>query len=134
MQEGTLKIGDIVVVGTISGKVRAMFDDTGKRIKKAPPATPVSILGLSEVPAAGDRFEVVADEKAARALIESAAKAQPAAAQSVTLDTLYVQMREGKVKELNLLVKSRRAGIGRGDQACALPGRRGEPARTSRCA
>jgi translation initiation factor IF-2 len=105
MQEGTLKIGDLVVVGTISGKVRAMFDDAGKRIKKAPPATPVSILGLPEVPIAGERFEVVADEKAARALIEANRQAAASTAQSVSLDTLYAQMREGTVKELNLLVK-----------------------------
>jgi translation initiation factor IF-2 len=105
VQEGTLKIGDLVVVGTISGKVRAMFDDTGKRIKKAPPATPVSILGLPEVPAAGERFEIVSDEKAARALIETNREAAASTAQNVSLDTLYAQMREGTVKELNLLVK-----------------------------
>jgi translation initiation factor IF-2 len=105
VQEGTLKIGDLVVVGTISGKVRAMFDDAGKRIKKAPPATPVSILGLPEVPAAGERFEVVADEKSARALIEANREAAASSAQNVSLDTLYAQMREGTVKELNLLVK-----------------------------
>jgi translation initiation factor IF-2 len=107
VQEGTLKVGDIIVAGTLYGKVRAMFDDAGKRIPKAPPALPVSILGLSEVPDAGDRFEVVADEKIARALTqERRDQAQLAAQQSITLDTLYAQMREGKVKELNLLVKS----------------------------
>src|SRR5579884_924562 len=107
VQEGTLKVGDIVVVNTIQGSVRAMFDDTGKRIKKAAPATPVSILGLPEVPAAGDRLEVVADEKAARALVEQRrAEARAAQAGNVTLDTLYMQMQEGKVKELNLLVKA----------------------------
>jgi translation initiation factor IF-2 len=105
VQEGTLKIGDLVVVGTISGKVRAMFDDGGKRIKKAPPATPVSILGLPEVPIAGERFEIVTDEKTARALIESNRQAAASNAQNVSLDTLYAQMREGTVKELNLLVK-----------------------------
>jgi translation initiation factor IF-2 len=105
VQEGTLKIGDLVVVGTISGKARAMFDDAGKRIKKAPPATPVSILGLPEVPAAGERFEVVADEKTARALVEANREAAASTAQNVSLDTLYAQMREGTVKELNLLVK-----------------------------
>ena len=107
VQEGTLKVGDIIVAGTLYGKVRAMFDDAGKRIPKAPPALPVSILGLSEVPDAGDRFEVVADEKTARAMTqERRDQAQLAAQQSITLDTLYAQMREGKVKELNLLVKS----------------------------
>src|SRR5262249_20095316 len=79
----------------------------GKRIKKAPPAMPVSILGLPEVPAAGDRLLEVSDEKAARALVEQHRSAARAAAQgSLSLDTLYVQMREGKVKELNLLVKA----------------------------
>ena len=106
VQDGTLKIGDTIVVGTISGRVRAMFDDKGERIRKATPSTPVSILGLSEVPAAGDRLEVVADEKAARTLIQQRRDADRQAGHSITLDTLYMQMREGKIKELNLLVKS----------------------------
>ncbi|HEX5157315.1 MAG TPA: translation initiation factor IF-2, partial [Ktedonobacterales bacterium] len=106
VQDGTLKVGDTIVVGTISGRVRAMFDDKGERIRKATPSTPVSILGLSEVPAAGDRLEVVADEKAARALIQKRREADRQAGHSITLDTLYMQMREGKIKELNLLVKS----------------------------
>ena len=107
VQEGTLKVGDIIVAGTLYGKVRAMFDDAGKRIPKAFPSTPVSILGLSEVPDAGDRFEVTPDEKTARTLTqERRDQAQLAAQQTITLDTLYAQMREGKVKELNLLVKS----------------------------
>ncbi len=107
IMEGTLEVGEIIVAGTISGKVRAMFDDTGARIKKALPSTPVSILGLPEVPAAGDRIEVVGDEKAARTLVDQRkATAQAAAQGNVTLDTLYMQMREGKVKELNLLVKA----------------------------
>ena len=107
VQEGMLKVGDIIVVGALYGKVRAMFDDAGKRIPKATPSTPVSVLGLSEVPDAGDRFEVVGDEKAARTLTQDRRnQAQLAAQQSITLDTLYAQMREGKVKELNLLVKS----------------------------
>ena len=107
VQEGTLKLGDTIVVGSIYGKVRAMFDDTGKRIKKAGPSTPVGILGLPEVPAAGDRFEVVADEKVARTLAERRRSESFAAAQAnITLDTLYTAMREGKVKELNLLVKA----------------------------
>ncbi len=107
IQEGTLKLGDTVVVGTIAGKARAMFDDTSKRIKKAGPSTPVSVLGLPEVPAAGDRLEVVADEKVARALVEERRNAAKEAAQAnVTLDTLYIQMKEGAIKELNLLVKA----------------------------
>jgi translation initiation factor IF-2 len=107
IMEGTLEVGDIIVAGTLSGKVRAMFDDAGARIKKATPSTPVSILGLPEVPAAGDRIEVVGDEKAARTLVDQRkATAQAAAQGNVTLDTLYMQMQEGKVKELNLLVKA----------------------------
>jgi translation initiation factor IF-2 len=107
VQDGTLKLGDTIVVGEIFGNVRAMFDDTGKRIKKAGPSTPVSILGLPEVPAAGDRFEVVADDKAARAMVELRATTRQHDDQThVTLDTLYTAMREGKIKELNLLVKA----------------------------
>ena len=106
VQDGTLKIGDTIVVGTISGRVRAMFDDKGERVRKATPSTPVSILGLSEVPAAGDRLEVVADERAARTLIQQRRDASRQAGHSITLDTLYMQMREGKIKELNLLIKS----------------------------
>jgi translation initiation factor IF-2 len=113
IQEGTLKVGDIIVVGTISGKVRAMFDDTGKRIKKALPSTPVSILGLSEVPTAGDHLEVLADERSARTLVEQRRSAAHAATlANITLDTLYIQMQEGKVKELNLLVKADVQGSG----------------------
>ena len=107
ISEGVIKLGDTVVVGSIYGKARAMFDDTGKRIKKAGPSSPVSIMGLPEVPAAGDRLEVVADEKAARAVVSSRQAATLAANQAaVSLDTLYMQMQEGKVKELNLVVKA----------------------------
>jgi translation initiation factor IF-2 len=106
IQDGTLKIGDTIVVGTSSGRVRAMFDDKGERTRKATPSSPVSILGLSEVPAAGDRLEVVADEKAAKTLIQQRREASRQAGHSITLDTLYMQMREGKIKELNLLIKS----------------------------
>src|SRR6185437_1970136 len=101
VHEGTLKVGDIIVAGSLYGKVRAMFDDAGKRIPKAPPSLPVSLLGLSVVPEACDRFEVVADEKTARALTQQRRdQAQQAAQQTITLDTLYAQMREGMVKEL----------------------------------
>ncbi|HEU5438907.1 MAG TPA: translation initiation factor IF-2 [Ktedonobacterales bacterium] len=106
IQEGSLKLGDTIVVGTVSGKVRAMFDDTGKRIKKATPAMPVSLLGLSEVPDAGDLLQEVENEKAARELVQQRKNAAAAAQSQLTLDTLYMQMQEGKVKELNLLVKA----------------------------
>ncbi len=106
VQDGTLKIGDIIVIGTRSGKVRAMFDDTGARIKSAGPSTPVSVLAMSEVPDAGDQFNMVADERAARTLIEQHRQEAASANAVVTLDTLYTQMQQGKVKELNLLLKS----------------------------
>jgi translation initiation factor IF-2 len=109
VQQGTLKMGDNIVVGAISGKVRAMFNDRGKRIQKAPPSTPVSIIGLPEVPQAGDRLEAVADERTAkqRALQESDKRRDESMPLGqVSLDTLYMQMQEGKVKELNIVLKS----------------------------
>ncbi len=106
VQDGTLKIGDIIVTGTLSGKVRAMFDDTGARVKTAGPSKPVSVLALSEVPTAGDQFRAVADERAARRLIEEHRDEAASANAVVSLDTLYTQMQQGKVKELNLLLKA----------------------------
>jgi len=109
VQQGTLKMGDTIVVGAISGKVRAMFNDRGKRIQKAPPSTPVSILGLSEVPQAGDHLEVVHDERTAKQRAQHESERRRTAAAplgQVSLDTLYMQMQEGKVKELNVVLKS----------------------------
>jgi translation initiation factor IF-2 len=109
VQQGTLKMGDTIVVGAISGKVRAMFNDRGKRIQKAPPSTPVSILGLSEVPQAGDHLEVVHDERTAKQRAQQEAekrRSEAAPLGQVSLDTLYMQMQEGKVKELNVVLKS----------------------------
>jgi len=109
VQQGTLKMGDTIVVGSISGKVRAMFNDRGKRIQKAPPSTPVSILGLSEVPQAGDHLEVVHDERTAKQRAQQEAekrRSEAAPLGQVSLDTLYMQMQEGKVKELNVVLKS----------------------------
>jgi translation initiation factor IF-2 len=108
VQQGTLKMGDNILVGALAGKVRAMFTDRGKRIQKAPPSTPVSIMGLPEVPQAGDRLEVLADERTAkqRALEEAEKRRNESASLGqVSLDTLYAQMQEGKVKELNLVLK-----------------------------
>ncbi|HEV2579362.1 MAG TPA: translation initiation factor IF-2, partial [Ktedonobacteraceae bacterium] len=105
---GTLKMGDNVVVGSMAGKVRAMFNDRGKRIQKAPPSTPVSILGLPEVPRAGDRLEAVADERTARQLATQTAEQRRGETRSqgqVSLDTLYSQMQQGSVKELNIVLK-----------------------------
>ena len=106
VQQGTLKMGDNIVVGAISGKVRAMFNDRGKRIQKAPPSTPVSILGLPEVPQAGDRLEVVNDERTARQRAQDEAEKRRDETMplgQVSLDTLYMQ--EGKTKELNIVLK-----------------------------
>lgn len=108
VQQGTLKMGDSFVVGSIAGKVRAMFNDRGKRIQKAPPSTPVSILGLPEVPQAGDQLTVVADEKTAKqnAVLEAEKRRNESAPLGqVSLDTLYMQMQEGTVKELNIVLK-----------------------------
>jgi len=108
IQQGTLKMGDNIVVGSMSGKVRAMFNDRGKRIQKAPPSTPVSILGLPEVPQAGDRLEVVSDERKAKQAASKIAeqrRSENVPLGQVSLDTLYMQMQEGKVKELNVVLK-----------------------------
>jgi translation initiation factor IF-2 len=109
VQQGTLKMGDNILVGTTAGKVRAMFNDRGKRIQKAPPSTPVSIMGLPEVPQAGDQLEVVADERTAKQRAQQEAEKrrnESAPLGQVSLDTLYTQMQEGKVKELNVVLKS----------------------------
>ncbi len=109
IQKGTLEIGDYVLAGTAHGRVRAMMDFKGRRIKKAPPATPVEILGLSEVPNAGDPFYAVHDEKLARQIVEERIKQKRQDALTpgkVTLEDLFKQIQEGKVKELNLIVKA----------------------------
>ncbi len=108
IQQGTLKMGDNIAVGSLSGKVRAMFNDRGKRIQKAPPSTPVSILGLPEVPNAGDRLEAVADDRTAKQMALQNAeqrRSETGPLGQVSLDTLYMQMQEGKVKELNVVLK-----------------------------
>lgn len=110
IQKGTLKVGDIVLAGTAYGKVRAMQDYKGRRIKKASPGTPVEILGLSEVPEAGDLFYVVKDEKLARQIVEKRQEkkrqSESIGPEKVTLEDLFKQIQEGKVKELNLVVKA----------------------------
>ncbi len=110
VQNGTLRVGDNLVVGEIYGRVRAMFNDTGKPVKEATPSMPVAILGLSDVPRAGDIFEVVADEKTARTTAaKRAEEARQAALQPhkiLSLDDLYSQIQEGQVKELNLILKA----------------------------
>ena len=111
VQEGTLNIGDPIVAGAAYGRIRAMMDDKGRRVKKAGPSKPVEILGLSEVPAAGDTFYVAANEKQARQLAESVvAKSRKdmlkETPQKVSLDDLFSQIQSGNMKELNIVVKA----------------------------
>ncbi|WP_107947796.1 translation initiation factor IF-2 [Lysinibacillus parviboronicapiens] len=110
VQDGTLKVGDPIVVGHAYGRVRAMVNDKGRRVKEAGPSTPVEITGLNDVPQAGDRFVVFEDEKTARQVGETRAmtaiQAQRSEKQRVTLDNLFEQMSQGEMKELNLIVKA----------------------------
>ena len=110
VQDGTLRVGDPIVVGNTFGKVRAMINDIGRRVKEAGPSTPVEITGLNGVPQAGDRFVVFEDEKTARQIAESRAGdalvEQRGENTRVTLDNLFDQMKQGEMKELNLIVKA----------------------------
>ncbi len=110
VQNGTLNQGDIVIAGTAVGRVRVMTNDKGRTVKTAGPSVPVEITGLAEVPAPGDEFNAVADERMARELVEQrkqAAKDAAANAMSkVTLDNLFARMQEGQMKELALIVKA----------------------------
>ncbi|MBM7613707.1 translation initiation factor IF-2 [Alkaliphilus hydrothermalis] len=110
VQNGTLKVGDSVVIGTSHGRVRAMISDTGKRVKSATPSTAVEITGLSDVPAAGDQLIAVADDKMARTIAEKRVnkikEEQLKSSQKVSLDALYSQMQAGEVKDLNIIVKA----------------------------
>ncbi|MEK7015359.1 MULTISPECIES: translation initiation factor IF-2 [Bacillus] len=110
VQNGTLRVGDPIVVGTSFGRVRAMVSDIGRRVKVAGPSTPVEITGLNEVPQAGDRFMAFADEKKARQIGESRAQealvAQRGEKSKFSLEDLFQQIQEGDVKEINLIVKA----------------------------
>ncbi|NMA04102.1 MAG: translation initiation factor IF-2 [Clostridiales bacterium] len=110
VQNGTLKIGDSVVIGTAYGKIRAMMNDKGKRVKTAGPSTAVEITGLSEVPEAGEQMFAVEDDKVAKAIVQNRvneAKAkQLKSSQKISLDALFSQMEEGQVKDLNIVVKA----------------------------
>lgn len=110
VQKGTLRVGDVVVSGTSHGRVRAMIDDKGKRVKKATPSIPVMILGLSEVPEAGEYIYVVDNEKKARYYTEirkeKIREEQMKASQKVSLDDLFEQIQSGEVKELNVIIKA----------------------------
>jgi translation initiation factor IF-2 len=110
IQNGTLKVGDIVVAGRAYGRLRAMFDYHGRKLHKAGPSTPVSVMGLNEVPSAGDLFRVVASEREARDMVfERAQAAQQAAVvqkSAVTLEQLFDRFQAGDVRELRLIVKA----------------------------
>ncbi len=110
IQAGTLRVGDPIVVGTTYGRVRAMVNDSGRRVKEATPSMPVEITGLHEVPQAGDRFMVFEDEKKARQIAEARAQRQLQEQRSVktrvSLDDLFEQIKQGEMKELNLIVKA----------------------------
>jgi len=109
VQNGTLQAGDVVVAGTAHGKLRAITDYKGKPIRKAGPSTPVAVMGLSDVPSAGDLFEVVKTEKEARSIVAErleAAKTQAQARKKVSLEDLFANVQAGEAKELNLIVKA----------------------------
>jgi translation initiation factor IF-2 len=110
VQNGTLRIGDAYVVGTFSGRVRALISDTGAKVSEAGPSVPVEVIGLPGVPSAGDTFLVVKDERVAKEIAEERAQKQRAAdlagSAKVSLDELYAKIQEGDVKELAIVIKS----------------------------
>lgn len=110
VQAGTLSVGDAIIAGSSYGKIRAMVDDKGRKINKIGPSMPVEILGLSEVPNAGEKFYVVADEKTAREIADIRKEKQReemlASTTKVSLQDLFSQIQEGKVKVLNIIVKA----------------------------
>lgn len=110
VQNGTLHVGDPIVVGNTYGRVRAMVNDLGRRVKTAGPSTPVEITGLNDVPQAGDRFVVFEDEKKARQIGEARAQQALAAQRSekakISLDNLFEHMKQGEMKELNIILKA----------------------------
>mgnify|MGYP004711670699 FL=1 len=110
VQNGTLKLGDIIIAGTAVGRVRTMINDKGVRITEAGPSVPVEISGMSEVPSAGDTFNAVADERMARELVEERKTQQKNAAfgssKKVSLEDLFSQIQAGEMKTLNIIVKA----------------------------
>jgi translation initiation factor IF-2 len=109
VQNGTLNTGDIVVAGNTYGRLRALFDFRGRKVQKAGPSIPVSVMGLSELPSAGDVFKVVASEKEARQTIlerQESNKKQASAVKKITLEELFSKIKAGEAKELNLILKA----------------------------
>ncbi len=109
VQNGTLAMGDIVVAGLVFGRIRAMFDHRGKKIMKAPPSTPVQVMGLSDVPPAGELFQVVESDRVARQIIEERkmkASSESGPGPKATLEELFSRFQAGEVKELRLIVKA----------------------------
>jgi translation initiation factor IF-2 len=109
MQSGTLRIGDAFLAGTHAGKVRALIDDTGRRMTEVGPSTPVEVIGFQEVPSAGDIFTAVEDERRARQIAlarqQKQRLAEMARARRLTLDELYAKIKEGEIRELNIIIK-----------------------------
>ncbi len=112
VQNGTLRVGDVIVAGSVAGKIRAMIDDRGEKVENATPSFAVEVLGLNEVPLAGDEFDVYENEKEARAIAQSRAAddrtnrlQQALSSRRVTLSTLSAQAQQGELKELNIILK-----------------------------
>ena len=106
IHNGTLRLGDTVVVGTTWGRVKAMFNDMGKQVRRAEPATPAKLLGLNSVPQVGDVLTAVAGERQAQALIQKRLEEMKQESKSVKLSTLFDQISAGRVKELNIILKA----------------------------
>lgn len=110
VQNGSLEVGDVVLAGTAYGRIKAMFDFTGKRVRKATPSTPVSVMGLNDVPHAGEMFEVVESEREARNIVlerqQSSKQSETAVKKAVSLEQLFDRYKSGEVHELRLIVKA----------------------------
>jgi translation initiation factor IF-2 len=110
IQNGTLEVGDVIVVGNAYGRLRGMFDHHGRRVRKAGPSTPVSVMGISDIPMAGDLFQVTATEKEARAMVEvrELTRKEQAVTQksTITLEQLFDRFQSGDVRELRLIIKA----------------------------
>ena len=109
MRNGTVRIGDFFICGSVFGKVRALFDDRGNAIKEAEPATPVEVLGLEQMPDVGDTFQVITDTAKAKQIVlyrEAKARDIAMARTRISLDQLHQQLREGEIKDLNLILKA----------------------------